>query len=100
MKFNYSAATLIASVLIASTMAAPVADVANATTPLTNPAPSTTFDPMSGATAIASITILGHDGSSNNTIRAQNVNSGTAKTIAGAASVALPIAIISALALM
>lgn len=104
MKFNFSAITLISSLLLVSSssssfvMAAPVDS--NNTTPSVNAPATTTFDPMSGATALASISILGHDGSSNNTIRAQSVNSGSDKTFTGAATIALPIAIISALALM
>lgn len=101
MKISYSA---IICVIIAasSVMAAPAVEVeAVNSTPSIVPSTTATRDPMSGATAIAYITIGNHSNNDSSAVKAQRLStSGSERTVIGAASVALPIAVLSAIALM
>ncbi|CAO3657600.1 unnamed protein product [Mucor hiemalis] len=98
MKFSYSA--IISIVLVASSvMAAPAAEVDAANASPSIAVTTTTRDPMPGATAIASITLTGENDTA--AVKAQKLStSGSERTVIGAASVALPIAVLSAIALM
>lgn len=101
MKLSYSA---VISVIIAaaSVMAAPAVenDAANSTPSIVS-FTTATRDPMSGATAIAYITIGNHNNNDSAAVKAQRLStSGSGRTVIGAASIALPIAVLSAIALM